>query len=135
MPSAGQKLFCKDFVFSDNSTGEKLLVVLNDCGNKGTCLVLKTTSQEKHYIRSHPGCNSMKKCFYVLMECEQGFDKDTFIQLEHIYPINIEELLDVRQLKFIGRLSDACFKNLKKCLRNFKDDIPVGYWQLIYRQQ
>lgn len=132
MPRAGQILRCRDFVFSDKSTGRKLLVALNTCDNKETCLVLKTTSQNKYYTECHPGCNSMKKCFDIYVECEQGFDKDTFVQLDHIYSINVDQLLNSKQITFVDHLSDMCFAKLKKCLRNFREDIPTGYWRLIY---
>lgn len=133
MPRAGQILSCKDFVFSDKSTGKKLLIALNTCDNKETCLALKATSQNKYYIGSHPGCNSTKKCFCIYAECQQGFPKDTFVQLDYIYPINVDQLLNSKQIVFVGHLSEICFANLKKCLRNFKEDIPTGYWALIYR--
>lgn len=132
MPTAGQILLCKDFVFSNKSAGNKLLVSLNTCNNKETSLVLKTTSQRKHYTMSHPGCNSMKKCFCIYAECQQGFDKETFVQLDHIYPINVDQLLNSKQVTFVDHLSDTCFTNLKKCLRTFREDIPTGHWSLIY---
>lgn len=133
MPIAGHILFCKDFVFTDESTGKKLVIVLNTCDNKETCLVLKTTSQSKHYSHSHSGCNSLKKCFCIYAECKQGFDEEyTFVQLDQIYPINVAELLNAKQISFIDRISDICFTNLKRCLRNYKDDIPIQFWSLIY---
>jgi len=134
MPTAGHILFCKGFVFTDKSTGKKLVIALNTCDNKATCLVLKTTSQKKHYYYSHPGCNSLKKCFCVYAECKQGFDEEyTFVQLDQIYPINVDELLNAQQISFIDRISDICFTNLKRCLRNYKDDIPIWFWSLIYK--
>lgn len=132
MPKAGQILFCKDFVFANKSAGNKLLVVLNTCDNRETCFVVKTTSQNKYYGWCHPGCNSKKKCFCVYLECQQGFDKETFVQLDYIYPINVDELLDSKQITFVDHLSDLCFTKVKKCLRNFKEDIPTGYWPQIY---
>jgi len=133
MPRAGQILNCRDFVFEDKSTGRKLVIALNTCDNKETCLVLKTTSQNKYYSGSHPGCNSLKKCFCIYVECQQGFDKNTFIQLDNIYPINVDELLNTKQITFVDHISDICLTNLKRCLRNFREDIPVQYWTLIYR--
>ena len=134
MPVTGHVLFCKDFVFTDKSTGKKLVIALNTCDNKDTCLVLKTTSQKKHYYFSHPGCNSLKKCFCIYAECKQGFDEEyTFVQLDQIYPINVDELLNAKQISFIDRISDICFVKLKRCLRNYKDDIPIQFWDLIYR--
>lgn len=135
MPTAGHILLCKDFVFRDQSKGRKLVVALNTSDNKDTCLVLKTTSQKKHYYYSHPGCNSLKKCFCVYAECKQGgFDEEyTFVQLDYIYPINVDELLNAKQISFLDRMSDICFTNLKRCLRKYKDDIPAQFWASIYK--
>lgn len=135
MPIAGHILFCRDFVFSDNSTGKKLVIALNTCDNNETCLVLKTTSQKKHYYYSHPGCNSLTKCFCIYAECKQGgFDEEyTFVQLDQIYPINVDDLLKIKQISFVDRMSDICFAKLRRCLRNYRDDIPEQFWSLIYR--
>ena len=133
MPTAGHILLCKDFVFSDKSTGKKLVIALNTCDDKETSLVLKTTSQKKYYYFSHPGCNSLKKCFCIYAECKQGLDEEyTFVQLDYIYPINVAKLLTAKQISFIDRISEICFANLKRCLRKYKDDIPVRFWTLIY---
>ncbi len=132
MPRAGQILFCRDFVFTDSSVGDKLLVALNTCDNKEICLVLKTTKQNKHYSGSHSGCNSIKKCFCIYAKCQQWFDKDTFVQMDNIYPINVEQLLNTKQVSFVDHLSETCFTNLKRCLRNFRDDISQQHWTTIY---
>ena len=135
MPTAGHILFCKDFVFRDKTKGKKLVIALNACDNTETCLVLKTTHQKKHYYYSHPGCNSQKKCFCIYTGCKQGgFEEEyTFVQLDYIYPINVDELLNAKQINFLDRMSEVCFANLKKCLRKYKDDIPPRFWALIYR--
>ena len=132
MPRAGQILFCKDFVFSNKSTGDKLLIVLNTCNNEDTCLVLKTTSNDRYYNKCLSGCNPANKCYCIYPDCKQGFPVDTFVQLDYIYPINVNLLLDSKQITFVDRLTDICFSNLKRCLRNFKEDIPTGYWKSIY---
>ncbi|MBA7648665.1 hypothetical protein ES703_56453 [subsurface metagenome] len=132
MPRAGQVLFHKNFIYDNGSTGEKLLIALNTCDNEETCLVLKTTSQPKRYAYAVPGCNSGKGIFCIFEECEQGFPDDTYVQLDSIYPINVELLLNSGQVSFIDHLSEVCFTNLKRCLRNFREDIPQQYWTIIY---
>lgn len=132
MPTAGHILLDKAFVFNDKNVGKKLVIALNTCNNKETCLVLKTTSQSIRYTYTTPGCNSCKGIFCIFEECEQGFPEDTYVQLDYVYPINVEQLLNKKQIAFVDRLSDICFTNLKKCLRNFKKDIPTGFWSLIY---
>ena len=80
-----------------------------------------------------PGCNSLKKCFYIPIDCDQDFDDNTYIQLPRIFELNIDALLSQKQLSFIGHISDICFDNLKKCLRKFKYDISLQYWAKIYQ--
>jgi hypothetical protein len=132
MPKAGQVLYHKSFVFTDGDKSNKLLVVLNTNKNNEACLVVKTTSQPKHYPRALPGCNSGKCIFYILEECEQGFPTDTYVQIDHVYEINVESLLNSKQVTFVDHMTDACFKQLKKCLRNSREDIPLRFWQIIY---
>ena len=132
MPKAGQILYHKNFIFTDGSTGSKLVVVLNTGDNNETSLVLKTTSQTMRYSYTTPGCNSRKGVFCIFEECEQGFSQDTYVQMDNIYPINVEQLLNSKEVSFVDHLSDVCFTNLKRCLRNFRNDIPQQYWTIIY---
>lgn len=132
MPGEGQILYHKNFVYLDRKTGEKLCVVLNTCSNEDTCLVLKTTSQSSRYFTAMPGCHPSQGMFCVYKECGQDFPEETFIQLDYVYPIVVETLLRTNQVSFVGHMSEVCFKNLKKCLRNFRADIPQKYWSIIY---
>jgi len=132
MPRAGQVLNHKAFVFTDGEIGNKLVVVLNTGDNSETSLVLKTTSKSERYSYATPGCNSYKQIYCIFKECDQGFPEDTYVQVDNIYPINIEQLLRDKKVSFVGHLSDVCFKNLKRCLRNFRTDIPKQYWAIIY---
>jgi hypothetical protein len=131
MPRAGQILFHKHFIYEDKTTGKKLVVALNTCGNDEFCLVAKTTSNNKHYRWAHPGCNSNKRCFCIEPECEQWFDIQTFVQLDNFYPVNVEILLNNKQISFVGNMTENCFAVFKRCLRKFKQDIPTGYWAQI----
>lgn len=132
MPRAGQVLYHRNFIFTDGDTGNKLVIVLNTGDNDETSLVLKTTSQSARYPYTTPGCNSGKCVFCIITECEQGFRDDTYIQMDNIYPINVEQLLNKKQVSFVNYLSDVCFANLKRCLRKFRNDIPQQYWTTIY---
>ena len=132
MPRAGQIVYHKDFIFTDGDAGNKLVVVLNTCDNRETCLVLKTTSQSARYSYATPGCNSCKKVFCIYEKCEQDFPQDTYVQMDNTYPINVEQLLNAKKVSFVNYLSEICFANLKRCLRNFRDDIPQQYWATIY---
>ena len=132
MPRAGQVLYHRDFIFTDGATGDKLVVVLNTSENDETSLVLKTTSQSARYSFITPGCKSSKNVFCIFTECEQGFPDDTYVQMDNIYPINVEQLLNKKQVSFVDHLSAVCYANLKRCLRNFRNDIPQQYWTTIY---
>lgn len=133
MHRQGQILKYKDFEFPNGSRLDKLFVVLNTATTNHPCLVLITTSNRSRYPYAIPGCNSLKNCFYVLVECDQDFDTDTYIQLPRIFDLDIDALLSKKQLSFIGHMSDVCFNNLKRCLRKYKHDIPTQYWAKIYR--
>jgi len=133
MHRQGQILLCKDFEFPNGSRLDKLFLVLNTTTPNYPCLVLITTSNPSRYAYATPGCNSLKSCFYILVECDQDFDKDTYIQLPRIFDLDIDVLLSKKQISFIGHISDICFANLKGCLRKFKHDIPTQYWAKIYQ--
>ena len=132
MPLAGQILHHKDFEFLDGQKGNKYIIVLNTSDDDKSCLCIKTTSQSRRYPRATPGCNSNKCIFLILKECEQDFQMDTYVQLDYIYSVNVKEQLDNKQVTFKGHLTKECLNNLKRCLRNFRDDIPLNYWQIIY---
>ena len=136
MPNPGQILCYKDFEFEDGSKKDKLLVVLNDSDRDSVCIVLKTTSQSKHYEGVVRGCNPDKKVFFVPTNWEQCFTLDTYIQLPQIFQIPSDELLvgDISRKIYISTsLSLDCFKLLKDCLRNFRDDISPQHWKLIFK--
>ena len=133
MHRQGQILKYKDFEFPNGSILDKLFVVLNTATTNHPCLVLITTSNPSRYPYATPGCNSLENCFYVLVECDQDFDTDTYIQLPRIFDLDIDILLCKKQISFIGHISDTCFANLKKCLRKFKHDISPEHWAKIYQ--
>jgi len=136
MPYPGQILFYKDFEFEDGSKRDKLFVVLNDADRDSVCLVLKTTSQSKHYKGVEKGCNPKKKVFFVPIGWEQCFKVDTYIQLPEIFEIPTEELLagDISgKIRITSSLTIECFNLLKNCLKQFKEDISPYHWNLIFK--
>jgi len=135
-PYPGQILCYKDFPFEDGSKRNKLLVVLNDSERDSVCLVLKTTSQSKHYEGVVKGCNPREKAFFVPTNWEQCFTVDTYIQLPQIIPIPTDKLLvgDISGKIYVSSsLSIECFRLLRNCLRNFRDDISPQHWKLIFK--
>ncbi|GAI14508.1 unnamed protein product [marine sediment metagenome] len=136
MPNPGQILCYKDFEFEDGSKKDKLFVVLNDSDRDSLCIVLKTTSQSKHYEGVVRGCNPDNKVFFVPTNWEQCFTLDTYIQLPQIFQLTSDELLvgDISRKIYISTsLSVDCLRLLKDCLRNFRDDIPPQHWKLIFK--
>ena len=136
MPQPGQILFYKDYEFDDHSKRDKLFVVLNDADTDSVCLVLKTTSQSRHYEGAGKGCNPQKRVFFVPRGWEQCFKLNTYIQLPEIFQITTDELLvgDISGKIYVSSsLTVDCFKLLKNCLKQFKDDISEQHWKLIFK--
>lgn len=136
MPYPGQILCYKDFEFKDGSKRDKLFVVLNNADTDLLCLVLKTTSQSRHYEGVQKGCSPQKKVFFVPLGWEQCFKVDTYIQLPEIIEIPTEKLLagDIsHKIRVTSSLTVECFKLLKKCLKHFREDISPQHWKLIFK--
>lgn len=136
MPQPGQILCYKDYEFDDHSKKEKLFVVLNDTDRNLVCLVLKTTSKSRRYEGVGKGCNPQKKVFFVPTGWEQCFTLDTYIQLPEITEIATETLVVgeiSRKIYVSSSLSIECFKLLKNCLKQFKEDISPQHRKLIFK--
>ncbi len=133
MHRQGQILLCRDFRFDDGTIANKLFVLLDTATSDDSCLVLMTTSNKSRYAYATPGCNSLRNCFHVPIDCDQDFHVDTYIQLPRISDLDVDDLLSRKQLSFIGHMSDICFTQLKKCLRKFKHDVSLQHWARIYQ--
>lgn len=136
MPQPGQVLYYKNFRFEDGATGDKLFVTLNRVDINSPCLVLKTTSQPKRYEGSREGCNPEKNVFFVPLDWQECFPRDTYIQLPQIFEISAEELVQGALSKRIRRMSSLsvdCFMQLRNCLKQFKEDISPQHWRLIFK--
>jgi len=82
------------------------------------------------------GCNPQKKVFFVPTDWEQCFKLDTYIQLPNIIEIATDALLagDIsRKIYVSSSLSVECFKLLKSCLKQFKEDISAQHWKFIFK--
>ena len=134
MPSLGDIISYKNFVFSDGDIADKLFVVLNE----DPCLVLKTTSKPHRYNKASQGCNENLKVFFAPISWQSCFKKDTYIQLPQIFEISTHELLSggalgsdtIKILK--SQISDDCLPELINCLKQFKEDIAEEHWELIF---
>ncbi len=136
MPQPGQILCYKNYEFENHSKRDKLFVVLNDADKDSVCLVLKTKSQSKRYQDVAKGCNPQKRVFFVPTDWEQCFKLDTYIQLPEIIQIATDELLVIgisNRIYISSSLSVECFKLLKNCLKQFKEDIVPQHWKFIFK--
>jgi len=137
MPQPGQIIYYKDYEFNDQSKKDKLFVVLNDTDKDSVCLALKTTSKSRRYEGVKKGCNPQKKAFFVPTGWEQCFTLDTYIQLPEIFEIASDKLLagDIsRRIYVSSSLSVECFKLLKNCLKQFKEDVSEQHWKFIFKK-
>ncbi|GAG96244.1 unnamed protein product, partial [marine sediment metagenome] len=67
---------------------------------------------------------------------EQCFKVDTYIQVPQIFEIPTEKLVagDISgKIRVTSSLTVECFKLLKNCLKQFKDDISTQHWKLIFK--
>jgi hypothetical protein len=133
MPEARDVLFYKDFEFEDGSKHNKLFIVI--C-SEVSCLVLKTTKNNKLYQGVKDGCNPPKRVFFIPTDKKEFFDIDTYVQLPQLYEITIPELLQGSFSKKISvyksALSENCLQQIRACLRNFKEDITPEHWDFIF---
>jgi hypothetical protein len=133
-PQPGQVLYYKQFQFEDGSAKHKLFVILHISDINSPCLVLKTTSQSRHYKGCQEGCNQQKKVFFIPLSWRECFPLDTYIQLPQIIEIPAAEIFAgtlSRRMRLMNALSIDCFTRLKSCLKKFKADISTQHWQLI----
>lgn len=135
MSQPGAILYYQDFTFEDGTKRDKFFVVLNPVDVAVSCLVLKTTSQSKRYEGVAKGCNQEKHVFFVPVGWQKCFESNTYIQLPQIFEIPTVELLQgalSKQIRLLTPLSDDCLKELKSCLKKFKNDISSQHWKLIF---
>ncbi len=136
MPSQGE-IYCHEtFKFTDNTIGKKLIVVLNNPGNRDPCIFAKTTSQERRYNNVAPGCSRDKQVFYIPVSKKERFDRDTFIQLYELFEISVEEMVAStlkKEFYPIGKLTDLTFRQLRNCVQKCKDDISERHYKMIFK--
>lgn len=117
-------ILCDDeFVFSDGSTGKKLLIVLND-GDCGYYIVVKTTSKSD-YKGNDYGCQSDDR--YPNFFCPKGsccLKQNTWIQLDQFFEFKAHELVARHfsgLVKRIGVLPDQILAELLACAITCED--------------
>ena len=117
-------ILCDDeFLFSNGTTGKKLLVVLND-GECGSYITIKTTSKSD-YKGNDYGCQSDDR--YPNFFCPKGtccLKQNTWIQLDQFFEFKSHELIARHfsgKIKRIGILPDKILVELLDCAINCQD--------------
>ena len=133
MPKSGDVLFYKDFEFENGSKGDKLFVVL--C-SQDSCLVLKTTKNNRLYYGVKEGCNKQKRVFFIPKEKREFFDLDTYVQLPQLIEITIPELVAggiYKKIKhYESAISESCLQQIRDCIEYFEEDISPQHWGQIF---
>ena len=135
-PQPGQVLFYENYPFEDGTAKDKLFVILYVADINSPCLVLKTTSQSKRYKGCQEGCDPQKRVFFVPLTWRECFPLDTYIQLPQIIEIPSAEIFAgtlSKRMRLRNTLSIERVKQLKNCLKKFKEDISLQHWKLIYQ--
>ena len=112
MSRRGAIFLAENFVFSDNTIGKKLLVLLNNPVPADPYFLVKTTSQQ-HLRPKSPGCIEKYHQAYFIHANNDFFEKDTWIQLDDYFPFN--QTSAKAKLKHIGQLTDRSIENIVKC--------------------
>jgi hypothetical protein len=93
----GTILFHNNFEFSDETRGEKQLLLLNTPKNDEPYLLIKTTSQVdkwKSYYKTTilKGCNYRLLLFLITPDDKAFFSKPTLLQFDDIFPRTLNQI-------------------------------------------
>jgi len=108
----GAVFLAENFVFSDNTTGRKLLVLLNNPTPNDPYFLVKTTSQQ-HTKPKTQGCIENYYQAYFIYANGDFFEKDTWIQLDDYFPADPSYIRT--KLKHIGQLTPQTTDSIVKC--------------------
>lgn len=133
----GDIFFDSKFRFSDGEYGEKLFILVNEPTGDDPYLVLKTTSQPKHYAGVSHGCNKNRYVFFLLKAYyRESFSKDTYVQLEEVFEYSAMQMVVggiSRQIDHKGSLAPSTINAIVNCLKSLKDDISYEHYKLIFK--
>ena len=113
----GTVLFHSDFCFSDGQHGKKLIIILNTPKDTDPYLVCRTTSKCK-YLITNEGCHSDKSIFHIKAK-HDGFDLDTWIQLDELFEFSKEEILNAHFKKtchIVNSIRSNTMSEILKCI-------------------
>jgi hypothetical protein len=134
MAEPGDVLLIQDFEFSDGSKGDKWVVVMHAGAGEVPYLVVKTTSQARRYAGLSPGCSEKRRVF-VVPQGSDKFPKDTYVQLDEIFPFDALEMLRghwSQRMKPLFSMTTQRFNELRNCLKRLRQDIPVRYYEWMF---
>ncbi len=119
----GTLLFDRNFIYSDGTVGEKILVILND-GEIGKYVVVKTTSKGIHKGNIF-GCQSSDRYpnFFLPLH-STCLRKDTWVGLDQFFEFTQQDVLNkvfTQQMHQFGLLPNAILKQLLDCAINCDD--------------
>lgn len=122
----GTLLVDKNFLYSDGTTGKKIIVILND-GTIGWYIIVKTTSKgEKYGVQF--GCQSTYKFPNFCFDAGSCIlNKRTWVQLDFFYPHIARELKQKiidEEINYIGVLEPIQTLELLVCASH-SDEISV----------
>lgn len=116
-------------MFSDNTTGKKLLVLLNNPISDDLYFLVKTTSQQ-HAKPKTPGCIENYYQAYFIHANGDFFEKDTWIQLDDYFPFGQSHVKT--KLKTIGQLTPKTTDGIVKCfLKINEQDLSPKMWNYL----
>lgn len=120
MAVRGDIYFHKQFELYSGDFGEKLLLLLNTPGVNEPYLFVKPTSKTENKPNRH-GCIEKQQLFFIPVKTT-FFEKNTWIELYHLYeilPINIDNNPD---LLCVGSLSEKLIDDIVNCLLLCRED-------------
>lgn len=131
-----------DWLGDDGKRHIKLFVVLNDftADCSSLCLSLITTSQPKPwYEGTTKGCYPHKAVF-VIPPASECFPQETRVLMpgrrgNPIESFNLAEMIKnsiEKIIKLYGTLNAVCLRELKNCLKKFKDDIAPEHLNILF---
>ena len=108
----GDIFLAENFVFSDNTIGKKLLILINNPSPNDPYFLVKTTSKQ-HSKPKSPGCIENYYQAYFIYANSDFFEKDTWIQLDDYFPFDSSHVRT--KLKHIGQLTSKTTDSVVKC--------------------
>lgn len=131
----GTILYHTKYDFSEDESGKKFLVILNNTTGKpeDTCVFCLTTTTPKS--QKQPPCDHIRGFFYIPIKQEDYFERETWLLLDDLKETFLSEILtDIRngiiRTDEKSRLSDRTLKDLMRCINNLID-IDIDYLELI----